>query len=173
MRGSAIFSPCGKYRYLLSRTWHESGPRDLWIMLNPSRANAERGDMTVSKCIGFSQTIGSAGFDVINLLGYVTPHPLDLLRVPDPTGPENDLNIRYMAGALTGAKYPARVICAWGSSHRLISHLVSARTIQVLGILHKAGIDIRESLWCLGRTASGSPRHPSRLAYATPLEKFA
>ncbi|HDR2355042.1 TPA: DUF1643 domain-containing protein [Enterobacter roggenkampii] len=37
----AIFSPCGKYRYSLSRVWDDSKPYTLFIGLNPSYADAD------------------------------------------------------------------------------------------------------------------------------------
>ena len=34
----AVYSPCEKYRYSLSRTWDHDGRRLLFVMLNPSKA---------------------------------------------------------------------------------------------------------------------------------------
>ncbi len=52
----AIFSPCGQYRYSLSRVWDESKPYALFIGLNPSYADAEKDDRTLSRCISFAKS---------------------------------------------------------------------------------------------------------------------
>ena len=41
---TAKISPCGQYRYRLGRLWDESLPVCLWIMLNPSKADADIDD---------------------------------------------------------------------------------------------------------------------------------
>lgn len=152
---------------MLSRTWHDSGPRALWMMLNSSRADGERDDTTISKCIGFSRDLGLAGFDVVNLFAFRTPHPLDLLRQADPVGPENNHHI--MLATLCN---PYVVICAWGASHRLLHKLIERRRFEVFCILRKhAPQPLR--FMSFGKTSDGSPRHPSRLAYSTALEAFA
>lgn len=53
-------------------------------------------------------------------------------------------------------------IAAWGGHES-----VTAERVEHAGELLRG----REVL-CLGRTKSGAPRHPSRLAYATPFETF-
>lgn len=40
-RKAAHFSPCGAYRYWLSRVWDESRPKVVFIGLNPSTAGRE------------------------------------------------------------------------------------------------------------------------------------
>ena len=41
LENDAVLSDCGKYRYLLRRTWDHGQPRALLIMLNPSTADAK------------------------------------------------------------------------------------------------------------------------------------
>lgn len=72
----------------------------------------------------------------------------------DIVGPENDAHLR---AALGGAHL---VLCAWGA------HAIArARVRDVLAMVPSGA-----SCECLGRTAEGAPRHPSRLAYATTRE---
>ena len=35
---TAVYSDCERYRYSLTRIWARSGPRALFVMLNPSTA---------------------------------------------------------------------------------------------------------------------------------------
>ncbi len=52
VRGDAVFSPCGKYRCWLTRDWGPvNSPRVLWILMNPSTADAEHNDPTITRCI--------------------------------------------------------------------------------------------------------------------------
>lgn len=69
-------------------------------------------------------------------------------------GPENDAHLRAV---LSSADL---VVCAWGAHP-----IARARVRSVLAMVPEGA-----ACECLGRTAEGAPRHPSRLAYATPRE---
>jgi hypothetical protein len=45
----AVYSDCERYRYLLTRVWG-SGPKALFVMLNPSTATEVQNDPTVERC---------------------------------------------------------------------------------------------------------------------------
>ncbi|MDP3851982.1 MAG: DUF1643 domain-containing protein [Luteolibacter sp.] len=51
---SAVLSSCGQYRYELWRRWAE-GPHVLFIMLNPSTADATNDDATIRKCVAYAR----------------------------------------------------------------------------------------------------------------------
>lgn len=182
MNGAASFSACGGYRYRLARWWDETirlvdDDRDEWpgdgfrplvfIMLNPSRADAVRNDATIRRCVGFAIREGCNGIAVGNLYPIVTPYPHELRSRVEATPWEiREIN-RYTIDALVAHARDAgtRVIAAWGASPRGIEnhrHAISA----VTDIAEAYGID----LWCLGRTADNAPRHPLRLRNDTPLE---
>ena len=66
MQSGAIIR--GNYRYLLWREWNNNHALDncykedktvLFIMLNPSRANAELNDPTITRCINFAKAWGA------------------------------------------------------------------------------------------------------------------
>ncbi len=39
---TAVYSPCERYRYLLTRVWDPAGARALFVMLNPPRRRSSR-----------------------------------------------------------------------------------------------------------------------------------
>lgn len=155
--GSAVFSEDGRYRYRLDRNFGGRRGAMLWVMLNPSIAGAERDDPTITKCLGFARRYDFDRLIVVNLFGLVTPYPEELGEVPDPIGPRNDL---YVREAAAGASW---IVVAWGTK--------GARyPVRVSGVRAALG---DAPLRCLGRTRDGHPRHPGRIPYATPLERFA
>lgn len=106
---SAVLSDCEKYRYSLSRVWDDNKPRVLFIMLNPSTADAEKDDPTIRRCIGFAKDWGYGGIYVVNLFALRATNPKDLLKAPFVVGVENEKWFRRMS-ALAHL-----VVCAWGN----------------------------------------------------------
>lgn len=144
MNGDAILSPCGTYRYRLSRIWGPGPSRALFVMLNPSTADATEDDPTIRRCIGFARSWGLDGLLVGNLFAFRSPSPKDLKATPYPTGPDNDAHLDSMA------QEARLVVVAWGA-HGTLDY----RDASVCVLLqHHA------SLYCLGKTAGGQPRHP-------------
>ena len=140
---SAMFSPCGAYRYWLSRIWDESKPACAWIMLNPSTADAEKDDPTIRRVIGFSESWGYGAANVYNLFALRATDPRDMRKHADPIGPENDGWLAQIPQVLTVAAWGA-----WGN-HR-------HRAFDV----RRSMAEGRRPLSCLGLTAAGDPRHP-------------
>jgi len=140
----ATLSACGKFRFTLVREWNPARPRLLFIMLNPSTADADVDDQTIRKCVTFAQRLGFGSIEVVNLFAYRATNPIDLKRAGWPVGEGNDLVI---LGACTRA---AEVICAWGAHAR-----ASQRAADVLEMI---------SPWChplaLAVTDDGVPKHP-------------
>src|SRR4029079_19593153 len=104
----AVMSPCGRYRYRLTRVWDESRPAVCWVMLNPSTADAVKDDPTIRRGSSFSWSWGAGGLVVVNLFAFRATNPADLLDAPDPVGPENDAHVR------DAAKGAGLVMAAWG-----------------------------------------------------------
>lgn len=160
VRGSAVLSECGRYRYLLTRSWGGSPPgkQVTWLMLNPSTADETVNDQTIRKCMGFARHWGYSGIQVVNLFALRARNPLDLLKAEDPVGPEFDFYFRK-ALAETGA-----LIAGWGCASTLQkSPLLVARPKIVIARIHqvKPWLPIE----CLGVTPTGTPRHPLMLSY--------
>jgi hypothetical protein len=150
----ALFSPDRVHRYRLWRTLGSGTRRIAFIGLNPSVADEERNDPTVSRCIGFAREWGFSRFEMLNAFAFVATDPKDMLAAADPVGPENDEWLRRIAGQVD------LVVAAWGTYG---THL--GRGEQVRGLL--GGVRLQH----LGLTKGGHPRHPLRLpAGLRPVE---
>lgn len=115
---SAIISACGKYRYRLDRLWNElaKAPRlVLWIMLNPSTADATADDQTLRKITAYSKAWGYDGLMVGNLYAWRSTSPAALLEAAhtnDIVGPEADGHLIQML------EQAELVVFAWGGNAR-------------------------------------------------------
>ena len=112
MHRGAVFDEDKMYRYQLSRRWaSDQYPSDriVFVMLNPSTANAFLDDPTTRHCIAFAKKWGFSSLVVVNLFAFRTPKPEMLKRAIDPVGFLND---NYIFRAVKTAKI---TIAAWGS----------------------------------------------------------
>ncbi|WP_262880425.1 DUF1643 domain-containing protein [Pseudomonas paralcaligenes] len=153
---SAIISECGQYRYRLTRQAEQLFPMAssaLFVMLNPSTADASLDDPTIRRCRGFARAWDCAGIVVANLYALRATNPADLWPHADPVGPENDQHLLALADDF------GDVVCAWGA------HAKPERVERVVQILQGMGA----RLWCLGTNKDGSPRHPLYLPASQPL----
>jgi hypothetical protein len=156
----ATLSPDGVYRYTLGRRWSQGSRRVVFVMLNPSTADANIDDPTIRKCVGFAKRWGFDALTVVNLWAFRTSKPAELMRAGYPVGPDND---RAIASECATAE---RVVVAWGS-HVQPGYPRVVRVVSTLrGIVHSG------ELFCLGLCDNGSPRHPLMLAYETPAIPF-
>ena len=146
----ARLSDCGTYRYTLGRRWtHDlSAGAAVFVMLNPSTADAEQDDPTIRRCIGFAKALGCGGLHVVNLYAYRATKPADLWKAADPIGPENDEVLRETFKAAAREDRP--VIAAWGAN-------AAPLRAQFVGALARAA---GSTLTALGLTKDGAPRHP-------------
>lgn len=149
----ARISLCQKYRFDLRRFWG-SAPYCLWIMLNPSTADARVNDRTISKIMGFSNRWGYGGLVVVNLFAFRATDPDELLLADDPVGPNNDHYIMSWA-----TKPEIRdVYVGWGSYGG-----IKGRGLQIGRALHAAGVEMK----CLFINENGHPKHPLYVANDT------
>lgn len=148
----------GLYRYRLWRSWDQYAPHMVFIMLNPSTADAEVDDPTIRRCMGFAKREACGGIDVINLYALRATKPIHLLDHPDPEGPENDETWEQVLTAADGPIGP--VVAAWGASRPkkvAYSKALNSRAVQMLE-------------WkCLGLTSHHAPRHPLYVKADQPL----
>lgn len=144
----------GAYRYTLWRVWNEQLPRILFVLLNPSTADAERDDPTLLRCFGFALREGCGSLEIVNLFAFRATQLGLLKTTSDPIGPEND---RAIAVATQRA---SMVVLGWGTHGTYL-----ARDRAVLQRLSSS------SLYCIGLTKEGHPKHPLYSAFA-PLKQF-
>lgn len=162
--GGAVLSPCGVYRYTLTRDW-EDGQSVMWLMFNPSTADATEDDATIRKCIGFSKKWGYGRMIVVNLFAVRSRDPKAVARMSMATaeGPLNDYWI------IEAAKDAREVICAWGCAQHAPGIGGRIRNVMALIQSHTANTP----LMCLGYRNDDHPRHPLMLPYSTERVGFA
>jgi hypothetical protein len=170
VHGAAVIDVSGTYRYALyrwwgdptlTRKWERVGveeppilvpapdlvPRVLWVMLNPSTADAAQDDPTIRRCLRFTARWGYAQLAIVNLFAFRATDPRALERQGWPVGPENDWWIGREAGRAS------RIIAAWGARGA-----ATRRVLDVERVLRQEAATDR--LECLGRTPLEHIRHP-------------
>ncbi|TIY05976.1 MAG: DUF1643 domain-containing protein [Mesorhizobium sp.] len=172
----AQLSTCGTYRYRLWREWrlHPAPAQwDMWtdgrgkpivdgagaqlgepkicvfVMLNPSTADGNEDDPTISRCVGFAQAWGYDRLEVLNLFAYRATDPKSLLALnhdDDAVGEGN----RAAFDHVLVRNYPVgTIICAWGQHGTFLGQDETA--LGWMGSLPR---------FALGLTKDGHPKHP-------------
>lgn len=147
---TAVYSPCEKYRYLLTRIWDPEGRKVLFVMLNPSTATEIQNDPTVERCERRARALGYGAFRVTNIFAFRATDPKVMRAEPDPNGPENDASIT------DSTSWADTIICAWGTHGE---HM--GRGPDVEQLLRKTG----HPLYHLGLSKAGHPKHPLYISY--------
>jgi hypothetical protein len=138
----ADFSECGNYRYRLWRIWDEQKPKAMCIGLNPSTANGEKNDATISILIRMLDILGFGGFYMMNCFPYITSNPKLLKRNPASDSWNNDL--------LTVTAFMCSdIIFSWGGF----------KVIKETG-RDKELIEMFPNAKCFAKSKDGSPIHP-------------
>lgn len=158
---SAEISGCGKYRYRFTRRWALEGKTLLFVMLNPSTADAMADDATTLKCARFAKILGFTAIEIVNLYAYRATDPRDLAAAGFPLGPYNDAYILEAARDVVAAG--GQVCVAWGAG---LGDLERGR--QVLRLLDGA----RATPMALHVTKDGHPGHPLYLSSMCKLKPF-
>lgn len=155
---AAVFdSRARTYRYLLTRIWDTRKAPVVFLMLNPSTADALEDDPTIRRCTGFAKRESTGGLIVVNLFGLRSTDPRALLHHHDPVGQLNDAFVRQ------ATDQASTVIAAWGAAG-----VTGDRGREVTRALTARGVVLQ----CLGRTSTGQPRHPLYLPSGAVLEPY-
>lgn len=149
---TARFSPCGLYRYELTRELG-GGATLVSIGLNPSIADADKNDPTIRKDIGFAQRWGLGRVAKYNANAYCATDPKSMLRAAkagvDVIGPDNDRTLRIAAAAARDGG--GKIVVSWGAN------IDGERQREIAAIL--TDFVNPPTLWCFGTNLDGSPVH--------------
>jgi len=148
MEKGALISDCQNYRYRLWRIWDSDKPTVMFIMLNPSTADAEKDDPTIRRCITYAKSWGFGGLYVGNLFAYRSTKPIGLIGQNNPVGRHNIFHISDMS------KKCEYAICAWGNQKTL--DILYKKGINPVKPISQLGIDLRY----LELSKGGIPKHP-------------
>ena len=149
----AIFSECGKYRFVLARAWDLNKPRIMFIGLNPSTANAEKDDPTIRRVKTIAKNLGYGGVFMLNCFPYVSTDPTYL----DDFGKdeENEMWLLDIAG------YCSETVFAWGNFPIVVK---AGKLTKMCGMFPNAK--------ALHINKNGSPKHPLYVKSDTQLVTF-
>lgn len=153
INSGATISECGKYRYELWRIWNEDLPKLMFVMLNPSTADANENDATIRRCIRFAIDWGFGGIYVGNLFAYRATNPKELRTAFNPKGSDNLEALKRMCGLCD------KVVYAWGDNVPAHIYCNSLSAINKTEYYH------------LGLNKSGNPKHPLYLPLTTQIIK--
>lgn len=168
VESGATISSCGAYRYHLWRRWsRETGCT--FVMLNPSTANATDDDPTIRRCIGYAKRLGHGSLEVVNLFARRATNPKELNTVfskpfhrhIDVIGPDNE------ASVVAALARSSRIIAAWGSASAVDYNLRWYAIRQMQNVIKPYA-----PIWCLHKTADGSPGHPLYLKQDAELQMY-
>lgn len=148
VKRDAALSPCGAYRYWLSREWPDgNGKQVCFLMLNPSTADHTVDDPTIRRCMGFAKRWGYQRLVVRNLFSLRATDPKTLLAHADPVGPAGDEAIQMV-------KASDLVVAAWGA---MKADLVVKRERRVVSMMSHPQL---VAMMCLEYTGGLKPKHP-------------
>ncbi|GAB6857964.1 DUF1643 domain-containing protein [Microbacterium xylanilyticum] len=134
------------------------------VGVNPSTAAPGSPDQTVSKLIGFAGRNGFDSWAMLNIYPQRSTDPAGMHRTYSPDlRAENELRItEFLDGR------PLTMLAAWGWEITRRPYLPELLT-GIVPLVDRAG-----GSWArIGAPLkTGHPRHPSRAAYALPLQPF-
>lgn len=151
----------GPYRYALWRYWADEGlgPRPnvggieviqqrlcpaVFMLLNPSYANAHKNDPTATRCIEYAKSWGHNGIIIVNPFALISTDPAALEDHYDPIGPGNSY---WLDWAISGAGW---AVAGWGEGVPKKHEAYVARLRE----------KYRGKLRYLKLTKAGNPWHP-------------
>ena len=149
---TADFNPERTQRYLLTRSWNDNLPPCLFIMLNPSTADENHLDNTLTRCLDYTMRWKYGKMVVANIFALRSTDPSGLMDYPVPIGfSYNDYII--LEAAQDVHHFGGIIICGWGSQPQL-GKMVPDRANYVLEYLTEF------PLYCLRVNKDGQPGHP-------------
>lgn len=159
MKRDARLSPCGNYRWVLTRSWGE-GPELLIVMFNPSSADASKDDPTVTLLCQIARRNLFGSLAVVNAIPLRSSKPADAIamtqwdRFPEDWHARDRLqdNVGVIVDRVSRA---GAVLLAWGALAARCSDWIDHVREEI-----DAALPTGSEIYCLGQTASGHPKHP-------------
>lgn len=159
MKRAALLSPCGTYRWTLSRRWDDR-PVLLVCMFNPSDADHEIDDPTITLVCHIASHNGFGGVVVVNAVPLRSSHPDDAVYMVNTwdtrcAWDERDRlqhNISVIVGEVEKA---GAVLLAWGALAEPCSDWVDHVREEI-----ESALPVGSEIYCLGKTKGGYPKHP-------------
>lgn len=161
MKGAFITSD---FRYHLWRCWGGAGSRSVcFVMLNPSTADSNDDDPTLTRIIGFAKSWGFGSLDVVNLYAYRATSPETLRSAGFPVGEWTDQKIAaVLSRDLSQGGYADKVVVGWGTNAQ------RHRADAVLKTIRGAGFEPH----ALKVSKLGAPWHPLYLPGSTEPQLY-
>ena len=150
MKSDAFISADGLYRYWLTRNWDGAKPLAVYIMLNPSTADASVNDRTINRCIYFAKKAGCGGFVVLNLFNLRSPKPAVLKQAGRDKAIGDPAVAKWLLLNIANLN-ASHVVLGWGTDGCLFN-----RDMEVLDVLELIGV----KPMCLKVSKDGYPWHP-------------
>ena len=153
MMRSAIIAFDGRCRLELRRIWDPDLPRAAWLMLNPSKADAEVDDPTLLRVVHFSRKLGAGSAVVVNVLPWRATDPEDMLRALRCGEITDDMLATNLASVRAASLESQFHVAAFGVVHASLGWHRSR-------VLESFSRYADNGLLCLGRSPAGWPLHP-------------
>jgi hypothetical protein len=113
----------------------------MFVGLNPSTADENTDDPTLTRCINFAKSWGFGGVCMANLFAFRATQPKDMKSAKNPIGPKNNQWLQQLANEA------GLVVAAWGNDGSYLNR--SGQIRELLPEMH-----------CLKLNKSGEPAHP-------------
>lgn len=159
MKRTAKLSPCGTYRWTLTRRWDDR-PVLLVCMFNPSDADDEIDDPTVSLVCHIASHNGFGGVVVVNAIPLRSSYPADAVYMVNTwetrrAWEERDRLQENLGVVLTEVQKAGAVLLAWGALASRCPNWMYHVQEEI-----DASLPAGSEIYCLGKTKDGYPKHP-------------
>lgn len=154
---NAVF-PDPQHRIWLRRRLGMFGTPVVFILHNPSTANAEVNDKTVNRALGFAKALDASDLVFVNAATGIATDANDLVEMDDPIGTRADEALEVAAEFCLQRN--GVMIAAWGAP----KGIAPIQRLMVERFKHIRGMGL--PLHYLRLTSTGYPEHPLYLPSA-------
>lgn len=134
--------------------------RCVWVMCNPSTADALQLDPTIKRCVAFATAWGANVLEVVNIFALRSTDPRELYKRAFAFRGDDQIANTEIVRACTDAWL---VVAGWGKHGAL-----DRRGEVVRSMLHAGGVTLHH----LGLNGDGSPKHPLYLKGGTAPQEW-